>query len=486
MTRQLITGLLGIGGTCFIQTGCNTVNERTEDSKPNIIFILADDLGYGDLSCYGQSSFTTANIDRMAAGGLMFSRHYAGCTVSAPSRASLLTGKHTGHTSVRVNLNNLVADSETTIADILKESGYYTGLIGKWGIGNPPPDDDPKRKGFDEAYGYINMWHAHNYFPDFLVRNGIEEKIEGNVIGDYVAMVTWDEPKPAGVGYSVKKTHYSHDLFENEALKFIEEHKDTTFFLFLPFTIPHANNEADNGMEIPAYGKFTGKEWPDTEKGFASMINRIDSTVGLIQDKLQELRIAKNTLLIFTSDNGPHMEGGHKVDFFDSNGNLRGNKRDLYEGGIRVPMIAYWPEKIKPGSRTSHISSFWDVLPTFCDIAGHDIPEDIDGKSFLPVLLGNSQDQKKHEYLYWEFYEDNGKQAVLIDNYKGIFLNLRQKPVFELYDLNVDESETDNIASDHPEIESKMKEIFKEAHSDFYIPLSEFSEYYPEGKTRQF
>ena len=486
MTKEMLFSLAGIGGACLIHPGCKTGYEKQEGAKPNIIFILADDMGSGDLSCYGQTSFTTNNIDRLAANGLLFTRHYAGCTVSAPSRASLLTGKHTGHNSVRVNLNNLIDDSEITIADVLKESGYYTGLIGKWGIGNPPPDDDPARKGFDEAYGYINMWHAHNYFPDFLVRNGSVEKIEGNVIGDYVAMTTWDEPKPAGVGYSVNRVHYSHDLLENEALKFIDNHKDTTFFLFLPFTIPHANNEADNGMEIPGYGKFSGREWPDTEKGFASMINRLDSTVGLILDKLQKAGIAQNTLIFFTSDNGPHMEGGHRVDFFNSNGKLRGNKRDLYEGGIRVPLIAYWPEKIKPGTITNHISSFWDILPTFCDIAGHEIPSDIDGISFLPLLLGKTQEQKKHDYLYWEFYEDNGKQAVLTDNYKGIFLNLRQEPVFELYDLKIDESEEINIASKHPEIETRMKKIMKESHSPFYIPLNEYSKYYPAGKKRQF
>jgi arylsulfatase A-like enzyme len=485
MKNNLALTALGISSVCMLPMACTT-QEKKEELKPNIIYILADDLGYGDLSCYGQKGFSTPNLDKMAGEGLLFTRHYAGSTVCAPSRASLLTGKHTGHTSVRVNLVNLVDDAEPTIASVLKQAGYSTGLIGKWGIGHDCPNDEPKQKGFDFAYGYINMWHAHNYFPDFLVRNGEVEKIEGNVIGDYVAMVTWDEPKPAGVGFSIQQTHYSPDLFQKEALNYLEQHKDSTFFLFLPFTLPHANNEADNGMEIPSYGPFENTDWPEYEKGFAAMVTKLDSMVGAIRLKVEELGIAENTLIIFTSDNGPHREGGHKVDFFDSNGNLRGNKRDLYEGGVRVPMIAAWPGKITPNTKTAQISAFWDVLPTFCEIAGVEVPAATDGISFLPTLMGKPEEQKQHEYLYWEFYEDNGKQAVLMGNYKGVILNLRDVPVFELYDLSTDEAETKNIASEHPEIEAQMRKIFKEAHTPFYVPLFEYSEYYPQGKARAF
>jgi arylsulfatase A-like enzyme len=299
-------------------------------------------------------------------------------------------------------------------------------------------------------------------------------------------MVTWDEPKPAGVGFSIQQTHYSPDLFQKEALNYLEQHKDSTFFLFLPFTLPHANNEADNGMEIPSYGPFENTDWPEYEKGFAAMVTKLDSMVGAIRLKVEELGIAENTLIIFTSDNGPHREGGHKVDFFDSNGNLRGNKRDLYEGGVRVPMIAAWPGKITPNTKTAQISAFWDVLPTFCEIAGVEVPAATDGISFLPTLMGKPEEQKQHEYLYWEFYEDNGKQAVLMGNYKGVILNLRDVPVFELYDLSTDEAETKNIASEHPEIEAQMRKIFKEAHTPFYVPLFEYSEYYPQGKARAF
>jgi arylsulfatase A-like enzyme len=485
MTRNFFISALGIGAVSLLPSGCSS-DKKTETQKPNIIYILADDLGWGDLSYNGQDAFETKNIDRLAAEGLIFTRHYAGSTVCAPSRASLLTGKHTGNVSVRVNLDNLVDDSEATIASVLKEAGYSTGLIGKWGIGHPPPNDDPKRKGFDYAYGYINMWHAHNFYPDFLVRNGVEEKIEGNVIGEYVAMVTWDDPKPAGVGYSIEKAQYSPDLFEKDALRFIQENKDNPFFLFLPFTIPHANNEADNGMEIPDYGIFADKDWPEPEKGFAAQIVKLDKTIGLIRAKLEELGIAENTLLIFTSDNGPHQEGGHKVDFFNSNGNLRGTKRDLYEGGIRVPTVAWWPAKIKPGRTTDHVSAFWDVLPTFCEIAGVDKPEGLDGISFLPTLVGNTEEQKQHEYLYWEFFEANGRQAVMIGDYKGIIQNLRKEPFFELYDLSVDESESNNIAADHPELEKEMRRLFRDARTEFYIPLEEFSKYYPEGLQRAF
>jgi arylsulfatase A-like enzyme len=486
MTKDLIITALGVGSACILSAGCKEAKGRQEIKKPNIIYILADDLGYGDLSCYGQKTFSTPNLDRMAKDGILFTRNYAGCTVSAPSRASLLTGKHTGHTSVRVNLTNLVQDSEPTFASVLKDAGYVTGIIGKWGIGHDCPNDDPKKKGFDFSYGYINMWHAHNYYPDFLVRNGAVEKIEGNVIGDYVAMVTWDEPKPAGVGYSIKKTHYSPDLFEKEALKFIEKNKDTSFFLYFPITIPHANNEADNGMEIPSYGKFESTDWPETEKGFAALVTKLDSIVGSIRAKVQDLGLEKNTIIIFTSDNGPHKEGGHKVEFFDSNGDLRGNKRDLYEGGIRTPMIVCWPGKITPETKTDQAVAFWDVLPTFCEIAGVKVPENIDGISYLPTLYGKPQEQKQHDYLYWEFYEDNGKQAIIKGNYKGLLLNLREKPVFELYDLSVDTSETTNIASEHPNIEKEMRSIFTEAHSDFYVPLFEYSKYYPQGKARKF
>lgn len=485
MNKNLLLSAISIGSACILQSGC-TSGSKQETQKPNIIYILADDLGYGDLSCYGQEAFKTPHIDQLAAEGMMFTRHYAGSTVCAPSRASLLTGKHTGNVSVRVNLENLVDDSEPTIASVLKEAGYSTGLIGKWGIGHPPPNDDPKRKGFDYAYGYINMWHAHNFYPDFLVRNGVVEKIEGNVIGEYVAMVTWDDPKPAGVGYSIEKSQYSPDLFETDALRFIEGNKDKPFFLYLPFTLPHANNEADNGMEIPDYGIFAGKDWPEPEKGFAAMITRLDQTVGLIRAKVEELGLAENTLIIFTSDNGPHQEGGHKADFFNSNGNLRGTKRDLYEGGIRVPTIAFWPGKIMPNTTTDHISAFWDVLPTFCDIASVEKPQGIDGISFLPTLLGKPGEQKQHEYLYWEFFEANGRQAVVKGNYKGIIQNLRKEPYFELFDLSVDESETNNIAAEHPEIEKEMRRLFREARTEFYIPLDKFSEHYPEGLQRAF
>jgi arylsulfatase A-like enzyme len=485
-TKNSMLAAMGLGSMLFVPTACNQVKPKEEAKKPNIIYILADDLGYGDLSCYGQKTFSTPNIDQLAADGLMFSRHYAGCTVCAPSRASLLTGKHTGHTSVRVNLINLVDDKEATTASVLKSAGYSTALIGKWGVGHDCPNDEPKKKGFDFSYGYINMWHAHNYFPDFLVRNGQVEKIEGNVIGEYVAMKTWDEPKPAGVGFSIQKTHYSPDLFQKEALNYLDTHKDSTFFLFVPITLPHANNEADNGLEAPSYGEFANTDWPDNEKGFASMVLKLDSVVGAIRAKVRELGLEENTLIIFSSDNGPHREGGHKVDFFDSNGPLRGNKRDLYEGGIRVPMIAAWKGKIQANTTTDHISAFWDVLPTFCDIANVEVPAESDGISFLPTLLGKTAEQVQHDYLYWEFYEDNGKQAVMKGNYKGVILNLRDQPVFELYDLNNDLSETTNIAAEHPELEQEMRRIFKEAHTDFYVPLYDYSPYYPKGKARAF
>ncbi|MEF8811555.1 MAG: arylsulfatase [Bacteroidales bacterium] len=475
---QKILGL-SIAGLTALFTGCKEESEKTSDASenPNIILINADDLGYGDLGCYGQEVLSTPHIDEMASEGIMFTNHYCGSTVSAPTRASLLTGKHTGHTSVRANEEGqLLRDEETTIAEKMKEAGYITGAIGKWGVGHPPPVDDPERKGFDFFYGYLNMWHAHNYYPEFLYRNGEKEYLEGNKLITEDGKNPWAD-KPEGTGVAEKKEQYAHDLFDKEALQFIEENRDTTFFLYLPYNIPHANNEAGryhgNGMEVPDYGPFANKDWPDPEKGFAAMIRKLDNSVGMINKKLSDLGINKNTLVIFVSDNGPHQEGEHKVDFFNSNGNLRGMKRDLYEGGIKVPFIAKWPQRIKPGRSSDHISAFWDILPTLCEVADVEPPKATDGISFFPTLEGKHEEQKQHEYLYWEFYARGGKQAVRREKWKAIRLNTctdNPKPI-ELYNLSIDPSEENNVANNHPEIVEEMKRIMKEAHD----PLPEFS-----------
>jgi len=461
----------------LLLTACESTSKNQPESyasqkAPNIIYILVDDMGFGDLSCYGQKILKTPNIDQLAAEGMMFLQHYAGSTVCGPSRASLLTGKHTGHTSVRGNQppGQLLAPEEITIPEALKPAGYTTGIVGKWGVGHPPPSNDPALNGFDHAYGYINMWHAHNFYPEFLYLNGARKQLEGNVTDmgfDYA------DDMPEGTGVAKKRGTYTLDEFNSDALSFIENNQDTTFFLYLALNAPHANNEAGyflgDGMEVPSYGQYEDRDWPNTEKGFAAMIDIIDGIVGNVMAKLKEARIDDNTLVIFTSDNGPHQEGGHNAAFFDSNGPLRGKKRDLYEGGIRMPMLARWPGKIAAGSSTAHISAFWDVLPTLCDVANIAIPNGVDGKSFLPTLLGQ-EGQQAHEYLYWEFYEAGGKQAIRKGDWKLVKLNLRDRDRVvetELYQMSTDMSEIKNVAGKHLDIVEELEALLQEAHTPF-------------------
>ena len=455
----------------FAAYSCSQVTEQKDSGKPNIVLILADDMGYGDLSCYGQEMLYTPNIDQMAGDGVMFTNHYTGSTVCAPSRASLLTGLHTGHVSVRGNRPEMILyDEENTLGEIMKQAGYVTGAIGKWGVGSPPPVDDPKRNGFDSFYGYINMWHAHNFYPEFLYRNGKKEMLPGNQLLLIDGQNPWTE-QPEGTGVAEIKVTYVHDLFDKEALAFIHTNRDTSFFLYLAYNVPHANNEAGHmfkdGMEVPEYGEFADNDWPNPEKGFASMIRNLDNSVGLINTCLEELGLTDNTLVIFVSDNGPHEEGNHRVDFFNSNGDLRGKKRDLYEGGIKTPFIAKWPQKIEAGTTSDHISGFWDFLPSFCELAGVKIPENTDGISFIPAMTGNNETQEQHPYLYWEFYEAGGKQAVRKGNWKGIRLDVSMgDPYFELYDLSKDPSEQNNVADHHPDIVKDMLKIMKESHTE--------------------
>ncbi len=445
---------------------------QTVPKKPNIIFILVDDMGYGDASCYGQKMFSTPNIDKLAQQGMRFTQHYAGSTVCAPSRAALMTGKHVGNCSVRGNApaGQLLLDEEVTLAELLKKNGYTTAAIGKWGIGHPPPLNDPARNGFDHFYGYINMWHAHNFFPEFLYKDGQKVTQPGNKLQMIDGKNPW-AASPEGAGIPEKRVTYAPNEFEKDALQFIESNKSKPFFLYLALNIPHANNEGlTDGMDVPDFGEFASKDWPKQEKGFASMMRRLDNIVGSTMAKLKALGIDERTIVIFASDNGPHEEGGHKGEFFDSNGVLRGFKRDMYEGGVRVPMIVRWKGKIKAGSTSDHVSAFWDVLPTFCDIVGAKTPVGIDGISFLPTLLGKPTQQRKHPYLYWEFYEMGGRQGLRHQNWKGIRLNVRSgldQSTFELYNLSTDLSETKNVAAQHPDIVKKLEAMMQEAHHSF-------------------
>ena len=405
--------------------------------KPNIIFIMADDLGYGDLGCFGQQRMKTPHLDQMAKEGMRLTQFYAGSTVCAPSRCVLMTGLHTGHCFIRGNGKDNLRPTDVTVANILKDAGYRTGLAGKWGLGHEGSTGTPNQQGFDFFYGYLDQHHAHNYYPTFLVRN--ESRVSLN-------NVVPNEGK-YGQGVASEKNQYSHELIMNEALGFIRRSADDPFFLYLALTIPHANNEArKKGMEIPSYGDYADKDWPEPQKGHAAMISKMDEDLGRMFALLKELKIDENTLVIFTSDNGPHAEGGNDPDFQNSNGPLKEIKRSLHEGGIRVPTIARWPNQIQAGTTSEHIGAFWDVMPTLAEVAGvaERCPKEIDGISFLPTLTGKPDAQEPHEYLFWAFYERGGARAIRQGDWKAI-----QQPIHtkvRLYNLKDDIGEEHDLA----------------------------------------
>jgi arylsulfatase A-like enzyme len=437
------------------------------ERPPNIVYILADDLGYADPSCYGQTAFETPHIDRLAAEGMRFTRHYSGATVCAPSRSAFLEGRHGGHCSVRGNQPPHLTPSDViTLPKALKPVGYVSAVIGKWGVGHFPEPDDPMRCGFDHAFGYVNMWHAHNCFPEFLYRDGLRIELEGNRLDS-------DHPfdhLPEGTGVAADRAVFAPDLIEAEALAFIEANRNGPFFLYLALNLPHTNGEAaralGDGNEVPDYGLFADRDdWSDADKGFARMVQDVDDTVGRVSAQLERLGLTEQTLLVFSSDNGPHLGGGHDTDYFDSNGILRGHKRDLYEGGLRVPLIARWPGHIQAGSTSDHVSAMWDLMPTFCEAAGTVPPEGLDGISILPTLIGQGK-QLTHHHLYWEFYEQGGKQAVLQGNWKAVKTHVRddEPVVLELFNLKTDPTETQNLVDAHPEIALRLVLLMEEAH----------------------
>lgn len=458
--------------TAIILSGCNVPKSTTKNEtsrKPNIIYIMADDLGYGDLSLTGQKKFQTPNIDKLAQDGILFTQHYSGSTVCGPARSSLLTGTHSGHTFIRTNREVYpegqypLEAAAITIAELLKQEGYVTGVFGKWGLGYPGSEGDPINQGFDQFYGYNCQRQGHNYYPYHLWHNQTKVMLEGNELK--------------------QTTIYGPGLIHKKALEFIEMNKDVSFFLYYPSIIPHAELVApekymqkyrSNFAPETAYkGIDEGESYKNGGYGsqlephtaFAAMISLLDEQVGEIRKKLEELGIADNTIIIFTSDNGPHEEGGADPEFFNSNANFRGMKRDLYEGGIRVPLIAYWPGKIKPGQTSHHISAFWDFLPTVVEIAQISNPKNIDGISYLPALLG--KEQKSHDYLYWEFHDGGGKQAVRWGDWKAVRLNMSNNPnaPIELYNLANDEGEQHNVAQKNPDIVKKMSDIMTKEHT---------------------
>lgn len=439
--------LLSLLLTLILLTGCRAKEEQVK--RNNIIFILADDLGYGDLGSYGQSQIYTPRLDSMAAAGIRFTNHYSGSTVCAPSRCVLMTGLDTGNCRIRGNGRVPLQPEDVTLAKLLNRAGYKTGIIGKWALGDIGSTGTPDKQGFDYFYGYLNQTRAHNYYTDYLWEN--ETKI---LLNNEIEIVQESYAKGLG-SYATKKVDYSHDLFTEKALEFIDSNADSTFFLYLPYTIPHANNEShfnnEHGMEVPDYGMYASKDWPEVEQGAAAMITRMDRDIGRILDLLEEKGIAENTIVFFSSDNGPHQEGGHDADFFDSNGPLRGIKRDLYEGGIRVPLIVYWPGTIVPAV-SDHPSAFWDFMPTALDLASVYTPENLDGISFMPTIF--QYQQPTHQFLYWEFHERGKKQAVRMDKYKAI--RFLEEDRVELYDLSTDPGEQLDIAADHPQVLARM------------------------------
>ncbi|MEM9284182.1 MAG: arylsulfatase [Verrucomicrobiota bacterium] len=424
------------------------------NDRPNLIYILLDDAGYGDLSCYGQTKFETPNVDRLAKEGMKFTDHYSGSTVCAPTRCVLMTGVHTGRAYVRGN-REVVPEGQApmpadivTLPRLLSSAGYATGVFGKWGLGAPGSASDPKEH-FDLFYGYNCQRQAHTYYPTHLWKN--DEKIELN------------------------HETYTHPLIMEEALAFVREHQSKPFFVYLPLLIPHAAMQSPAEYSDPfeetfaefkdVVGKYGGTTVKNPAAAFAGMMTLMDEGIGQLLDLLEELEIDENTLVMFSSDNGPHKEGGHQPDFFDSNGPLTGYKRDLTEGGIRVPMLARWPGKILPGSTTPLVSAHWDILPTFCELGGVEVPTDIDGISMVPTLLGEGE-QQEHEYLYWEFYERGGKKAARWGDWKAIQVGINQNPnaPIQIFNLSEDMGETNDLSSGRPDLIERALVIFEEAH----------------------
>lgn len=432
---------------------------------PNVIYILADDLGYGDLSCYGQDKIQTPNIDRLATEGMKFTGHYSGNTVCSPSRAVLMTGQHSGRVYLRGNLSGekgaALDPDMTVLPEVFKAAGYATGAFGKWGMGHTYVEGpaNPLAHGFDEFYGWKSQTIAHTYYPTSAVDNCKEVKLEDGT--------------------------FIHDLVMDRARIFISSNaiQKKPFFCYIPTAVPHAAMHAPEDLHekwrkvFPQFdnkiGKYGagGEPCPDVKNpiaGFAAMMENLDNEIGEVLNLVNELGIDDNTLIIFSSDNGAHKEGGHDPKFWNSTGNLRGHKRDMHEGGIRAPMLARWPGVIKPGSTTGHLSSFQDVLPTVAELLNQPVPKQVDGISFLPTLMGNTDQQKKHKYLYWEFCKGSNQQiysqAVRMNDWKA-YLQVNKK--MELFDLNTDPFETKDIASSHPEIIKQMEAAIKESH----VPL---------------
>ena len=453
--------LLVAGAALMLWTGDLFPVQTQRSSKPNVLLIHADDLGYGDLGAYGQSRFDTPALDRLAREGVRFTQYYAGSTVCAPSRAALMTGLHTGHGWIRGNGDIPLRPEDITLAEVLRDAGYRTAVIGKWGLGSPGTTGMPDRQGFQYAFGFLDHRHAHRQFTDHLYRNGA--RVDTDLEKDYVS-----------------------DLFTREATAFIERDDDRPFFLYLNYTVPHAELRAPDDAMAPFRGRFPEKPFsnpkaderpagarpdlpslgyrsqPEPYAAFAAMITRMDADVGRLADLLRARGIERRTIVLFTSDNGPHQEGGAAPAFFKSSGNLRGIKRDLYEGGIRVPMIARWPGVLPAGRASDHPWAHWDLLPTLAEAAGARAPAGLDGMSMLRALRGERQ--PTHDFFYWEFHERGFQQAVRMGRWKAV--RLKPGTPLELYDLESDPSEQRNVAAANPAIVGKIETYLKTARTE--------------------
>jgi arylsulfatase A len=436
--------------------------------KTNVVFILADDMGYGDLGVYGQKLIKTPNIDQLAANGIRFTQFYAGTSVCAPSRASLMTGLHTGHTPIRGNFEIKpegqlpIPDSTFTLGELFKKAGYTTGVFGKWGLGYPGSEGVPNNQGFDQFYGYNCQRESHNFFPDHLWENTNRVNLRNTL---------------------TSQEQYAPAMIQEKAMAFLTNNRNQPFFLFLTYTLPHAGLQLPAGDQVFESYKKKFKETPETisknwngvgyqpqaypKAAYAAMVIKLDQYVGEVVKKLKALGIEKNTLIVFTSDNGPHREGGNKPEFFNSSGGFRGIKRELYEGGIREPMIVNWPGKIKKNTVSSHIGAFWDFMPTFASLLQVAPQTNTDGISILPALLAKGT-QEQHPYLYWEFHEDGGRQAVRLGNWKGVRLNVmkdRNAPI-QLFDLAKDPKETTDLSAANPKLVNQISKMMKDAHTE--------------------
>lgn len=447
----------------------SAVATLSSQQKPNVVFIVTDDLGYGDLSCFGQEKFLTPNIDQLALNGIRFTNSYSGTTVSAPSRASLLTGLHTGHTPIRGN-KEIQPEGQMplpsniyTIFTLFKYAGYTTGAFGKWGLGYPGSSGDPINQNVDHFFGYNCQRMAHNYYPSHLWDNNTRVDFPENDNGNFGT--------------------FSQDLIQEKTLQFIEDQSNKPFFLFVPIVLPHAELVVpEDSIIINLRGKYPETpykgvdEGPDFRKGgymsqdqpratHAAMVKRIDTYVAQIVDKLKEEGVLENSIIIFTSDNGPHREGGADPDFFNSNSIYRGYKRDLYEGGIRVPTIISWQAKIDEGKESNYPFAFWDWLPTFADILNTELKSETDGISILPTLTGEGE-QSQRDFFYFEFQEMGGKQAVIKGNWKLLHLDIRNGGRYELYNIASDPSENHNVIDKFPKKAKELKAIIKRARTE--------------------